>query len=55
MIEDKILFACKEHIEVALDDYVNHEEKAPHMIVIEDENNSICSYCEQEAKYKLLP
>jgi CxxH/CxxC protein (TIGR04129 family) len=55
MGENKILFACKEHIEVALDDYVNFEEKAPHMVVIKDEDNVVCSYCEQEAKYKLLP
>lgn len=55
MIEDKILFACEEHIEVALDDYVNFEEKAPHMVMVTDENHDICSYCEQEAKYRLLP
>ncbi len=55
MIEDKIIFACKEHIEAALDDFVNFEEKAPHMVAIEDENNVICRYCEKEANYKLMP
>jgi len=55
MGEDKILYACIEHIEVALDDYVNQEENAPNMLEISDENQMICSYCNEKAKYKLLP
>jgi len=55
MTEDKIIFACKEHIENALDDYVNYEEKAPHMVMTTDENHVNCSYCEKEAEYQLLP
>lgn len=55
MVENKILYACKDHIDVALDDYINLEENAPYMVEISDENQVVCSYCEQKAKYKLLP
>lgn len=55
MTRDKIIFACKEHIENALDDYVNYVEKAPYMVRVIDENRVNCSYCEKEAEYQLLP
>ncbi|MBP1926799.1 CxxH/CxxC protein (TIGR04129 family) [Sedimentibacter acidaminivorans] len=54
MVENKNLYACKDHIEVALDDYINFEENAPYMVEVSDEEQVVCSYCEQKAKYKLL-
>ncbi len=55
MTENKILYACKDHIDVALDDYINCEENAPHMVEVSDENQIVCSYCEQKAKYSIMP
>ena len=55
MTEDKIIFSCEEHIEMAIDDYVNYEEKAPQMKNVSDEYNEKCLYCDKGAKYILLP
>ncbi len=55
MNENKIIYACKEHIDIALDDYVNEEEKAPQMKIVADLGNLKCSYCENKAEYELLP
>lgn len=52
--EDKIIFACKEHVEMALDDYVNFQEKAPQIIKVMDGDHVNCSYCEMGAEYKIL-
>lgn len=55
MAENKIIYACKEHIEIALDDYVNEEEKAPQMKIVAVEACSKCRYCDKKAEYELLP
>jgi len=47
---EKIIFACLEHAELALDDYVNLEEMAPQILKIQDEKQK-CSYCEKNAEY----
>lgn len=53
MEKQEIFFACEEHVDIALDDYVNFEEKAPKIIEIKDENQK-CSYCEKKAEYKIM-
>ncbi|MFA9422135.1 MAG: CxxH/CxxC protein [Sedimentibacter sp.] len=53
MKEEKVIFACLEHAELALDDYVNFEEIAPQIIKIQDENQK-CNYCEKNAEYKVM-
>ena len=55
MNENKIIYACREHIDIALDDYVNEEEKAPQMKIVADIESFKCSYCENKAEYELLP
>ncbi len=50
MDENKIIYACIEHIEMALDDFINEKENAPNMQKCEDK---ICSYCSDKAIYKL--
>jgi len=50
MDENKIIYACIEHIEIALDDYINEKENAPNMQKCEDKT---CSYCSDKAIYKL--
>ena len=51
MVDEKIIYSCLEHIEVALDDFVNETEDAPDMQKCDDKT---CSYCTNNASYKLL-
>ncbi len=50
MNKDKIIYTCNEHIEIALDDFVNEVEEAPAMEKCEDKN---CDYCSNKSTYKL--
>ena len=38
-----------EHVEQAIDDYVNYKEAAPQLNKINDERK--CSYCKKNAEY----
>lgn len=49
--EDTMIFACEEHIELALDIAVDEWEAAP--IVEKCKEEKGCSYCEQTALYTL--
>lgn len=53
MDENKVAYACGEHVEMALDDYVNAEEKAPSIDKINIFENIRCSYCKEQAVYIL--
>ena len=48
--EFKIIYACMEHIEMALDDFINYNEDAPNMEKCEGKK---CCYCENDAVYKI--
>lgn len=50
MINEKVIYCCLEHVEMALDDFVNEVELAPAMEKCEDKD---CDYCESKATYKL--
>ena len=52
MIKDNIIYACIEHIEMAIDDYINekNDERAPSM---EKCSEGTCSYCNKPADYKI--
>lgn len=50
MNKEKIIYTCLEHIEMALDDFVNEVEVAPAMEKCEDKN---CDYCNNKSAYKL--
>lgn len=50
---EKIIYACNEHIDMAIDDIVNFTEKAPKINLEEEGNKSICSYCKKHAEYKV--
>ena len=44
------IYACNQHVEIALDDFINKYEKAPE--IFETFNKKFkCSYCEKNAKY----
>lgn len=50
METEKVIRACRMHIEMAIDDFVNEEESAPEIIKVQ---NGKCSYCEAEAEYEI--
>ncbi len=43
------IFACMEHVEQAIDDYVNLKEAAPQLIKADEDEK--CSYCQKTAEY----
>lgn len=49
-MEHTIIYACKEHVEIALDDFVNDMEEAPEITVADKEK---CSYCNEKAEYEI--
>lgn len=53
MDEKKVIYACKDHVEMALDDYINTEETAPSIDKVEICKNIRCSYCDEQAIYIL--
>lgn len=44
------IYACREHVEMAIDDFVNKTETAPQIIKVENEK---CSYCKDDAEYQI--
>jgi CxxH/CxxC protein (TIGR04129 family) len=46
----KEIYSCKEHIEIALDDFVDEYEVFP---LLEKCENKQCSYCQEKAEYKV--
>ena len=43
------IYTCMEHVEQAIDDYVNCKEAAPQLIKTDKEEK--CSYCKKNAEY----
>lgn len=50
MEKHEAIYACKEHIEMAIDDIVNKVEVAPQITKTE---NKKCSYCNEQAEYEI--
>ncbi|MGD9566838.1 MAG: CxxH/CxxC protein [Sedimentibacter sp.] len=50
MEKQDIILACKTHVEMAIDDFVNKKETAPQVVKTQNEK---CSYCEEEAEYEI--
>lgn len=50
-MDNKNIYACKEHIEMAIDDFVNSTEEAPQIIKFENEK---CNYCNEQAEYEIM-
>lgn len=50
MDKETIIYACLEHVEMAIDDFVNKAETAPEVQKIQNEK---CSYCKEEAQYEI--
>jgi len=47
----KVIFACSEHVEQGIDDYVNFNEDAPRIMKTNKLQN--CTYCNKKAEYKI--
>ncbi|MBV1756822.1 MAG: CxxH/CxxC protein [Dethiosulfatibacter sp.] len=45
---DKTIYACEEHVDMAIDDYVNEVTEAPE-VLLEEINQ--CQYCQLKAVY----
>lgn len=50
MKKETVIYSCKAHVEMAIDDFVNKVEAAPQVLKIE---NKDCSYCKEEAEYEI--
>lgn len=49
---EKIILACMEHVEQAIDDFVNFQEAAPQ--IIKEIEIQKCTYCQKNAEYKIV-
>jgi CxxH/CxxC protein (TIGR04129 family) len=49
---EKIIYACMEHVEQALDDYVNFQEVPPQLLKTSEEHK--CTYCLKNAEYIIM-
>ncbi len=48
MEKEILIYACREHVEIAIDDFVNKKEVAPQITKVQSEK---CSYCKEDAEY----
>jgi CxxH/CxxC protein (TIGR04129 family) len=46
----KMIFTCEEHIDIAIDEYVDETEQAPDIEPV-DNNEQQCRFCEKTAVY----
>ncbi len=46
---DKIIFACLDHVDQALDDFVNFQETPPQLNKTQEKHK--CTYCPDNAEY----
>jgi len=45
---NKKIFSCEEHVDMAIDDYVNDKGEAPEVLM---DSGHKCNYCENAAVY----
>ncbi|ANB59456.1 CxxH/CxxC protein [Anoxybacteroides amylolyticum] len=46
------MHCCLEHVELAIDMYVDNEERAPQIIAIPvDKQTKLCEFCAKQAEY----
>lgn len=51
MEKEILIYACRLHVEMAIDDFVNEKEAAPQIIKVQQ--NEKCSYCNEDAEYEI--
>lgn len=45
-----MIFTCEEHIDMAIDEYVDETEQAPDVMFV-DNREKLCRFCEKKAVY----
>jgi len=45
-----MIFTCEEHIDIAIDEYVDETEQAPDIAPV-DNNEKQCRFCDKKAVY----
>jgi CxxH/CxxC protein (TIGR04129 family) len=48
-----MLYACEEHIDYVMEDFIDQYEAAPTMEQLEHNENKICAWCKKTASYML--
>lgn len=46
------IYSCIDHVEQAIDDYVNFNEEAPQLLITNKVRN--CTYCHEKAEYIII-
>lgn len=50
MEKEIVIYTCRDHVEMAIDDFVNKVEGAPQIVKVQ---NGKCSYCKEDAEYEI--
>ncbi|NNU83614.1 CxxH/CxxC protein [Geobacillus sp. BMUD] len=45
-----MIFTCEEHVDIAIDQYVDETEQAPDLLPV-DNSGKQCDFCERRAVY----
>ncbi|WP_037465454.1 CxxH/CxxC protein [Shimazuella kribbensis] len=48
-----MMYACEEHIDYVMEDFIDQYEVAPTMEIIEETELKVCVWCKKTATYKL--
>ncbi|MCL1950011.1 MAG: CxxH/CxxC protein [Turicibacter sp.] len=49
------MLTCLEHVEEAMDRYLDDEEKLPILVEVDDAQPVSCQFCDHRAVYKIIP
>ncbi|MFA9556273.1 CxxH/CxxC protein [Evansella sp. AB-rgal1] len=49
------MYSCEKHVEIALDEVIDEHEMPPEIELVQSQEriSNRCSFCEEEAKYKI--
>jgi len=49
------MYSCLEHIEEAMDRYLDELEKLPVLVEVDEATPTTCQFCTENAIYKIIP
>lgn len=49
------MYSCLEHIEEAMDRFLDELEKLPVLVEVDEDLPTKCKFCDQNAVYKVIP
>ena len=44
------IFSCMEHVDIAMEEFINDYERSP---ILVENNNEKCFYCKKNSKYQV--